>query len=272
MLEIREFLFAPTKQRCFRFNITVWNKGILSGVERLKQQAAELALVVDYIAAEGDYLEPGSCILRGRGNAMDIIKAEETLLAVVGKPSGVATAAAEFVRRARGRIKVVCGAWKKVDPSLRSGLRQAVLTGGADIRITDRPFIYLDKNYVRILGDVRAAVTRARQYDAEREIAVQLRGESQSIEAEAAAAVECGASILMVDTGNLRDLEMVAKMLQGEKRRHSIKLAFAGGVVPEMLEKVADAGADIVDVGRAIVDAPMLDLKLDVEESSLCTD
>lgn len=265
-MDIREFLFAPTKHRCFRFQITVWDKGVLSGVERVRQQAAELTLTVEDAAAEGERLEPGSCVLRGRGSAQAIIKAEEMLLASVGKPSGVATAAATFVGEARGRIKVVCGAWKKVDVALRSCLRQAVLTGGVEIRISDRPFIYLDKNYVRILGGIRDAVTRARQYDAAREIAVQLRGESQSIDIEAAVAVECGASILMVDTGDLGDLEQAAKTLRDMGKKDNVRLAFAGGVVPEKLAEIADAGADIVDVGRAIVDAPMLDVKLDVIE------
>lgn len=263
-MELREFLFAPLAEKKFSFKVTSREKGIFSGAARLEQQVKELGLEVTFLASEGTPLEAGSCILRGRGRAEEVIRAEEILLGVIGKPSGVATAAAEFARRAGGRIKVVCGAWKKVAPEVRSDLRRAIATGGAGVRITDRPFIYLDKNYVRLLGGVGPAVGRARAYDPGRVIAVQLRGELQPVTVEATAAVEAGAGILMVDTGNLRDLEAAITAARTGGWRGQVQIAFAGGVTFEELEAVITAGADIVDVGRAIIDAPLLDLSLDV--------
>ncbi|WP_338827516.1 nicotinate-nucleotide pyrophosphorylase [Neomoorella thermoacetica] len=265
-VELRDFLFAPLEGKKFSFKITSREKGIFSGAARLEQQARELGLEFTILASEGAPLEPGSCILRGQGGAEEVIRAEEMLLGAIGKPSGVATAAADFVRRAGGRIKVVCGAWKKVAPEVRSDLRRAIATGGAGVRITDRPFIYLDKNYVRLLGGVGPAVARARAYDPERVIAVQLRGELQPVAVEAAAAAEAGAGILMVDTGNLRDLKAAVTAARTGGWREHVQMAFAGGVTPDGLEAVIAAGADIVDVGRAIIDAPLLDLSMDVAE------
>ena len=46
--------------------------------------------------------------------------------------------------------------------------------------------------------------------------------------------------------------------------RDRVRIAFAGGVSADGLEEVISAGADIVDVGRAIIDAPILDFRLDV--------
>jgi nicotinate-nucleotide pyrophosphorylase (carboxylating) len=45
-----------------------------------------------------------------------------------------------------------------------------------------------------------------------------------------------------------------------------VQLAFGGGVTLRTVVEAAAAGADIVDVGRAIIDAPLLDFSLDVEE------
>ncbi|BCV22042.1 nicotinate-nucleotide pyrophosphorylase [Moorella sp. Hama-1] len=268
-MELREFLFAPLEGQEFTFQITAREKGIFSGAGRLEQEAAELGLQAALLVAEGETLEPGSCLLRGRGRAAEIILAEEMLPGLIGKPSGVATAAATFVRRAAGRLKIVCGAWKKVAPEIRPDLRRAIATGGAGVRITDRPFIYLDKNYVRLLGGVGPAVARARAYASERIITVQLRGEGQPVADEAAAAVRAGAGILMVDTGNLGDLETVVATARASGWRERVQIAFAGGVTQEELEAVIAAGADIVDVGRAIIDAPLLDLSLDVERERL---
>jgi nicotinate-nucleotide pyrophosphorylase (carboxylating) len=170
-----------------------------------------------------------------------------------------------MVSRAGG-ARVVCGAWKKVDPSIRAGLRRAVLTGGAGIRISDRPFVYLDKNYVRMFGGVRTAVERAKAHDGGRLVAVQLRGEQAAIASEATAALVGGADILVVDTGRLEDLDAVAREGRGAGWREKVQLAFGGGVTLATVAEAATAGADIVDVGRAIVDAPLLDFSLDVEE------
>lgn len=48
-----------------------------------------------------------------------------------------------------------------------------------------------------------------------------------------------------------------------------IKFAFAGGVAAKDLAGLAEAGANIVDVGRSIIDAPLLDFRLDVRHGRL---
>jgi nicotinate-nucleotide pyrophosphorylase (carboxylating) len=268
-VELREFLFDPLAGREFAFRITARERGIFSGAERLAQQAAGLSLDVATPVAEGEALEPGTCLLRGRGRAEEVIRAEELLLGAIGKPSGVATAAAAFVRRAGGRLKIVCGAWKKVAPELRADLRRAIATGGVGVRICEHPFIYLDKNYVRLLGGVELAVSRARAYNTDQVITIQIRDDGRPLADEVDAAVRAGAGIIMIDTGHLDDLVTVVTAAQLGGFRQKIKLAFAGGVTLADLEEVIAAGADIVDVGRAIIDAPLLDLSLDVEGISL---
>ena len=263
-MELREFLFQPLEGRSFRFAIRAREPGVLSGAADMGERAAEIRLEIISLLPEGACLAPGEAVLVARGNAEEVARAEEMLPSAVGKPSGVATAAAAMVRRAGG-IKVVCGAWKKADPSVRAVLRRAVLTGGAGIRISDHPFVYLDKNYVRMFGDVQRAVQRAKAYDSGRLVAVQLRGEERAIAAEATAALAGGADILVVDTGRLEDLEAVAREGHVGGWRGKVQLAFGGGVTLRTVADAAAAGADIVDVGRAIIDAPLLDFSLDVE-------
>ncbi|CAA7600522.1 Quinolinate phosphoribosyl transferase, N-terminal [Acididesulfobacillus acetoxydans] len=88
----------------------------------------------------GQELHAGSLVFSGTGDAETVTKAEEILPGVIGRPSGVASAAAAFTQKTQ-RLKVVCGAWKKVDRAVSKELRQAVITGGAELRITDEPFI-----------------------------------------------------------------------------------------------------------------------------------
>lgn len=263
-MELREFLFEPLKGRSYGFTIRARETGILSGVAKLKELAADIGLDVLSVAEEGAALIPGTIVFVARGNAEMVTKAEEMLMGAIGKPSGVATAAADIVKKA-SPVRVVCGAWKKVGQAIKGELRQAAITGGAGQRMSEMPFIYLDKNYIRMFGEVSTAIGRAKLFDSERLIVAQLRGETQGIVEEARSAVQAGAGILMVDTGVLEDLEAVKAAAEAEGWRERIQLAFAGGVTMEELHNIVTLGPDIIDVGRAILDAPLLDFSLDVE-------
>jgi len=160
--DVRDALFGAVAGRRYGFEMTACRGGVLAGSSRLREAAARLGVEVETLASDGDRLATGSLILAARGDAWQVARAEEQLVGLVAKASGVATAAAELVAQAAGRARVVCGAWKKVAPECRADLRAAIATGGAGLRILDRPFVYLDKNYVRMLGGV---VTRIPVFD-----------------------------------------------------------------------------------------------------------
>lgn len=266
-MELREFLFEPLRDKRYAFVIRAREQGILSGMSKLQELAAGLELEEISAAEEGSLLSPGEVVFAAQGDAEMVARAEELLMGAIGKPSGVATAAAAIVKKAHP-VKVVCGAWKKVSQAVKGDLRQAVMASGAGLRMSEQPFVYLDKNYIRMFGGVAEAVTRAKQYDENRLVVAQLRGELGDILAEARSAVEAGAGILMVDTGRLEDLQAVLRAAVAEGWRHKVQVAFAGGVSSEELEQIIGINPDIIDVGRAILDAPLLDFSLDVVDEA----
>lgn len=261
--DVRDMLFAGLQTRQFPFRITSCQPGVLAGGERLLAKSASLGVLADWAAADGAAFDAGAPLFTGRGDAWQVARSEEELLAIVGKASGVATAAARLVAQAGPRARIVCGAWKKLPQELRADLRSAAATGGVGPRILDCPFVYLDKNVVRMLGGIGPAVRRARG-EPGRAVVVQLRGETAPITDEALEAAAEGAQVLMVDTGEVADLARVAWLGAAGRLGSRVRVAFAGGVDSTNLDSVLDAGATIVDVGRAILDARMLDLRLDV--------
>ncbi len=242
--------------------LTATEPGLVCGTERMAALAAELGLTVEESLPSGTQVAAGATVARLRGPALALVHGEDLLLGVVSKPSGVATAACLAQRAAPG-VRVVSGGWKKLPLSMKEPLREALAAAGAGIRLTDRPFVYLDKNYVRLLGSVRAAVERARLLPG-REIAVQLRGHREPIVSEALSGALAGADILMVDTGDLDDLRACRAALAAQGLLDGVRLAFAGGVTVQSLPAAAKAGAQIVDMGRAVLDAPLLDLRYDI--------
>lgn len=262
-MDIRNFLFAPLASHSYAFEIIAKQKGVLAGINKLKETAQKLGIDIEFIGNEGMSLREGTCVFRGQGDAWQVAASEEQLLGCIGKSSGVATAAAEMVSYADKKLRIVCGAWKKVPAEIRQDLRRAISIGGADIRISNEPFVYIDKNYIRMFGSISSAVHRARLLG-ERVIVIQVRGETIPIVKEAEEAISEGIDILMIDTGRLEDLLIIKELMVKKNILGKIKVAFSGGVTKKELDKIIKAGADIVDVGRALIDAPMLDFSLDV--------
>ncbi len=263
-MDIRRYLFEPLDGKVFNANLTPVEPGILAGSASALSCAQQLGLSVLSLLPDGSNLRPGMSVMGLRGSAELIARAEEELLGRIGKPSGVATAAGLFTARAAGRTRIVCGAWKKVTPEQRKQLREAIDIGGAGMRVLDQPFVYLDKNYVRMFGGISEAVARAGSLDG-RSVVVQFCGENRPISREAVLAWESGAQVLMVDSGKISDLIEVIETAKHLGFRHRVKIAFGGGVTLENLDDVLVAGPDIVDVGRAIIDAPILDFRLKVQ-------
>jgi len=86
----------------------------------------------------------------------------------------------------------------------------------------------------------------------------------ETLASDACAAAAGGAQVVFVDTGQVGDLEQVAGVLRARGLRDKVELAFGGGVELADLDTLRTLDVDTVDVGRAIVDAPLLDMSLRV--------
>ena len=115
-----------------------------------------------------------------------------------------------------------------------------------------------------MFGGIAEVAGRARSMNG-RVVAVQIRGETGPIAEEAMLACGAGAGVLMVDTGSVKDLREVVEAVLCQGFRQRVKIAFGGGVTLGEVEEVIASGADIIDIGRAIIDAPILDFRLDVQ-------
>jgi len=224
-----------------------------------------LGIELEEIVADGSNVKRGDVVMKLRGNPKQIALAEDVLIALLSKTSGIATAASKAARLSGGDFQIVCGGWRKMPIEIKEMIRDALIFSEVGIRITDKPFVYLDKNYVRIFGGITGALVAANKIKGRSKV-IQLRGETKGISEEAVEAIEAGANILMVDTGNLGDVEAVVDELNIRKLRNRVKIAFAGGVKLKDIRKLREKDIDIVEIGREIIDAPLLDMTLDVVE------
>lgn len=262
MQDIRDVLFQDIANCRFTANITAESDGIICGIGNAAECAKQLGLEWHTALKDGDRVEAGHPVASITASPKQIAMAEEVLIGYMAKASGIATAAAKAVALADGRIQIVSGAWKKMPPETKKLVRAAVSAGGASFRIAEPPMVYMDKNFIRMLGSVEGALKAAE--DLEGVKIVQIRGEHASIEDETRQAIAGGADILMVDTGDRADLKICDSILKASGVREQKRLAFAGNLKFSDIPELADMGIDIVDIGKSIIDAQLLDMRLDV--------
>ncbi|NWF92258.1 MAG: hypothetical protein HXY46_05040 [Syntrophaceae bacterium] len=262
-LDVREEILKSVKRKKVTASIVVDEDGIIAGIASAKEEAGKLGLSILRVVKEGSELKKGDEIIRFSGTPKQIVMAEELLIGLMAKPSGIATSAHKFVQETGGRPRVVCGAWKKMPPSLKETIREAIHTGGALSRIASPPFAYLDKNYVELLGGITQSL-QAVSHLAPCSKVVQIKGRYKDIGSEACEAAEAGADIIFIDTGHPEDITTVSERLRRKGLRGKVAIAFGGGLNLEALKTLRPLDLDMIDIGRQIVDAPILEMRMEI--------
>lgn len=243
--------------------VFVDGEGIVSGMPSAVKEAYRLGLYLGRTVQDGCPVRKGDAILAFSGTPRQIVMAEETIIGLLAKPSGIATSARSFVQAAGGRPEIVCGAWKKMPPPLKEMIRSAVAAGGASSRIMPGRFAYLDKNYIGMLGGIGKSLEAVAHLEDHSKV-VQIKGRYGDIASEACEAAGSGADVVFIDTGRPEDVAAAAGGLVRAKLRSRVKLAFGGGVEIGDIAGLKELDLDILDIGKRIVDAPLLDMRMDI--------
>ncbi|NLN98402.1 MAG: quinolinate phosphoribosyl transferase [Eubacteriaceae bacterium] len=262
-MDIRECIFSDIIGKKYVAEVKALQKGILSGIEEGLEVLHQLNIKILAHQHEGDLLEVGTTIVTMMGTPIQLSKAEEYFAGYVSKTSGIATAARKAVELAENKMKIVCGAYKKMPQANKASFRKAVSTGSAMVRMYEEPFVYLDKNYIRMLGGIPNAL-KAVSFIKNRKKVVQIHHLYAPIEVEVVQAIEGGADLLMIDTGNIHDLNICLELLK-DNPNHTMELAFSGDVQLEDIPKFRHMGLSRLCIGKSILDSKMLDVTFDIQ-------
>ena len=265
MKDIRDDIFQSIMDRVVTAVIMADDTGVIAGIQEAAKKAKSIGLTVTVMVEEGKTVREGDEVVRISGTPKQIAVAEDLLIGLIAKTSGIATATRKCVDRAGKQIQIVCGAWKKMPVVLKDAIRKAVVTGGGHFRISKDPFIYLDKNYIRMLGGIKNSLQTIDHFKHYKKV-VQIKGSQVGIATEACEAADCNADIIFIDSGKPDDILTVANVLIRKGLRSKVRIAFGGNVKIEDIDGLKRMPLDILEIGRNIVDAPLLDLRLDVVE------
>jgi nicotinate-nucleotide pyrophosphorylase (carboxylating) len=205
-------------------------------------------------AEEGVWREGGD-VLMIEGRAAALLSAERTALNFLQRLSGVATAAARYVRAIEGTGARILDT-RKTTPGLRELEKRAVAAGGAtNHRAGLYDAILIKENHAAIAGGVGEAVRRAQEAAPGLPLEVECR-----TPAEVEEALDAGAPAILLDNMTPAQLRQAVALVGGRA-----KLEASGGISLETVREVAATGVDFVSVGALTHSAPALDLSLLLE-------
>jgi nicotinate-nucleotide pyrophosphorylase (carboxylating) len=191
------------------------------------------------------------------GDARALLAAERTALNFVGHLSGIATAAAEFVRLiAHTKARVCCT--RKTTPGLRALQKYAVRCGGGfNHRFGLDDAILIKDNHIAVAGGIRPVLERAKAAAGH---LVKIEIEVDTLE-QLATVLEVGlADAVLLDNMSPATMKQAVAMVAGR-----MTIEASGGITHASAAAIAASGVDYLSSGAITHSSPNLDIGLDIE-------
>lgn len=236
--------------------------GVLAGVAYAEAVARQAGFgPVAWAAAEGERIPGPAVVGTVEGPLRAILLGERTLLNLLQRAGGIATATRAYVDAvAHTRCRVLHT--RKTAPGLRLFDAAAVVAGGGGLHRLDLARqVMVKDNHWRALrqagGSLAEALRQAASWDVTA-LYVEVESEEQLREACAA-----GATRLLVDNQSPATVRAWGGLARG--LRAGIEIEATGGITLENVAAYAEAGVDYVSIGALTHSVRAADVALEVE-------
>lgn len=207
------------------------------------------------VAADGSDVTPGDIVVRLSGSARTVLTAERTILNVLGRLSGIATATAAVVRLVSGYPAVIKDT-RKTTPGLRALEKYAVaIGGGVNHRFGLYDAVLVKDNHIGIAGSITVAVECVRR----------LRGATTPVQVEVESmdelreALGCKVSAVLLDNMSPDKLREAVQLVNGRCHTEA-----SGGITLANVREMAATGVDAISLGSLTHSVKVLDLGMDL--------
>ncbi len=238
--------------------------GIVCGMDaaRLTFRLVDGAIKFKPLARDGDRVRAGKVVAKINGPARSVLTAERVTLNFLGHLSGIATLAAEYVKRARP-YKVRIMDTRKTTPGLRYLEKYAVKVGGGhNHRMGLYDQVLIKDNHIKVKSSsenasvIQELVSRARER-APKGMKVEVEVQSLSTLREA---LKAKPDIIMLDNMSVAQMGQAVRVV-GKRA----KLEASGRVTLKNLRQIARTGVDMISVGELTHSVRSIDVALEIE-------
>ncbi|MDH5420109.1 MAG: carboxylating nicotinate-nucleotide diphosphorylase [Candidatus Bathyarchaeota archaeon] len=242
--------------------IVAKKSGVIAGIEEALTLLESFGFQVRVLESDGSKVEGKATLLKIVGDARTLLSIERTLLNLLTRMSGIATATSRLIEKVRSagyKTRIACT--RKVAPGLLYFDKRAVMLGGGDThRLHLDDLIIVKDNHLIVVGDVGEAVKRVREavsFSKKIEIEVSTGG-------EALEAAKAGADIVMLDNFSPQQIKNTMMLLDREGLRSKVLIEASGGINEQNVLKFAAAGVDVLSLGEITDSVKALDMSLEV--------
>jgi len=245
--------------------ITAKEAGVVAGIEEAKVLLVSLGLKVETLASDGETIRPKQALLKIHGNTRTMLSAERTVLNILCRMSGIATATRKLVEKLqKAKLKTRIACTRKTAPGLLYLDKKALLVGGGDThRLHLDDMVLIKDNHIAVAGSIEVAVKRAKEMGS---FTKKIEVEVSSTESVLVAA-KAGADILMLDNFSPKQVEKAVNQLERAGFLGKILIEASGGITTENVLEFASKQVDIVSLGELTHSAKTLDLSLEITKS-----
>jgi nicotinate-nucleotide pyrophosphorylase (carboxylating) len=242
--------------------VLVKESGVIAGIEEAMVFLESFGLQVNPLVSDGSKMRQKTVILIIVGDARTLLSIERTLLNLLSRMSGIATATSrlvEKVRKAGYKTRVACT--RKVAPGLSYFDKKAVMIGGGDThRLHLDDMILVKDNHLAVIGDIRPAVKKVREaVSFSKKVEVEVSTVEDALEA-----VEAGVDIVMLDNFTPKQVKKVIGLLENKGLRDKVLVESSGGIAEKNILEFAAAGVDIISLGEITHSAKAFDMSLEI--------
>lgn len=220
----------------------------------LDEESAEIEAIVN----EGEEVEAGMVFATLRGYADVLLAGERTALNLIQRMSGIATLTREYVKAIEGTGAQIVDT-RKTTPGLRMLEKYAVTVGGGkNHRMGLDDGVLIKDNHIALAGGITEAVTLAKKSVGHlHKIEVEISNWAQLREA-----IEAGADIIMLDN---QTPEETAKLVgMARDLNPNVLIESSGGMDLDRVRAFAEAGVDLISVGRLTHSARAVDISFKI--------
>ena len=236
-------------------------EGTVAGIEETIILAEYLGLNVKAKVADGEKIKNKQILMEISGDAQTILCAERTMLNLLSRMSGIATATRTLTKKLENAgSKAKIAATRKSAPGLLYFDKKAVTIGSGDPhRLHLDDMILIKDNHLVIVGSVEDAVKKAKANASfSKKIEVEVTKADDAMQA-----AKAGADIVMLDNFSPKKAKDASEMLK-KAGFANVLLEVSGKITGENLLEYAAAQVDIISMGELTHSVKALDISLEI--------
>jgi nicotinate-nucleotide pyrophosphorylase (carboxylating) len=253
-----DFFVSKNQQATAR--IVAHERATLAGTATAAEvfRRVDSAVEITVVKNDGSEIDAGDSVIKLRGQARSILKAERVALNFLQRLSGIATLTRKFVDAAgTDRVKILDT--RKTAPGLRALEKTAVVSGGgANHRFGLFDMVLLKDNHL-ILSAGFAALAKAVQEFREARPNVRIEVEADALDQVRAFLEIDGIDVILLD--NMKPAQIREAIALGKDK---VKFEASGGVTLKNIGQIAATGVDYISIGALTHSPRAIDFSLEL--------